>query len=320
MEFYTLKPEYELYHWGIKGMKWGVRRYQNKDGSLTDAGKKRLSERNIRTEDNLVEKTIPKGTKMYRVTTDKKLDNLSKSVYVSYLDADRNLYKEGSLVKKYRDRKQDSDVYEHEFELKNDIRIPSLKTVRDIEQKVVSNNKLRQEVAESYIKSFMTVHGDVSIKDLAEISKVADRLKKTSDTEQRRKLYNDLINKYGDDNADRYYYAAKSYNAGKEQVDANSSLVIEQSLGRAHGVKSSIIKELQKLGYNAMYDNASIGVDSDGGYTKTQEGIEPLIIFDSTSTLKETSVARIDRTQQKQAGKDYDAWRNDVEDTLRKFK
>lgn len=31
----------ELYHWGIKGMKWGVRRYQNKDGSLTNAGKKR---------------------------------------------------------------------------------------------------------------------------------------------------------------------------------------------------------------------------------------------------------------------------------------
>lgn len=28
-------------HHGIKGMKWGVRRYQNKDGSLTPAGKKR---------------------------------------------------------------------------------------------------------------------------------------------------------------------------------------------------------------------------------------------------------------------------------------
>lgn len=31
----------ELYHHGIKGMKWGVRRYQKEDGSLTSAGKKR---------------------------------------------------------------------------------------------------------------------------------------------------------------------------------------------------------------------------------------------------------------------------------------
>lgn len=29
---------YEIYHHGVKGQRWGVRRYQNKDGSLTEEG------------------------------------------------------------------------------------------------------------------------------------------------------------------------------------------------------------------------------------------------------------------------------------------
>ena len=34
----------ELYHHGIKGQKWGIRRFQRKDGSLTPAGEKRYSD------------------------------------------------------------------------------------------------------------------------------------------------------------------------------------------------------------------------------------------------------------------------------------
>ena len=50
-----------LYHHGIKGMQWGVRRYQNPDGSLTAAGKKRVSQRRS---DDIV---IKKGTQLNNV-------------------------------------------------------------------------------------------------------------------------------------------------------------------------------------------------------------------------------------------------------------
>ena len=40
----------ELQHHGIKGQKWGVRRFQNADGSLTTAGKQRASATKKRTD------------------------------------------------------------------------------------------------------------------------------------------------------------------------------------------------------------------------------------------------------------------------------
>lgn len=49
---------FELYHHGVKGQKWGVRRYQNKDGTLTEAGQKRydrdIRENNAKKKDNRI--------------------------------------------------------------------------------------------------------------------------------------------------------------------------------------------------------------------------------------------------------------------------
>ncbi len=49
----------ELYHHGIKGMHWGIRRYQNSDGTYTDAGKRRervADERRARQNDKIARK------------------------------------------------------------------------------------------------------------------------------------------------------------------------------------------------------------------------------------------------------------------------
>lgn len=56
----------DLYHHGIKGQKWGIRRFQNRDGSLTEAGKQRYSyspdeQRKINSLNNLSKTLITPG-------------------------------------------------------------------------------------------------------------------------------------------------------------------------------------------------------------------------------------------------------------------
>lgn len=317
---YETTYETELQHHGILGMKWGIRRFQNKDGSLTPQGKQHLKERQIRTEENLVEKTIPKGTIMYRTTPSEK-DDGGNIKYVTYLDADRNLYREGSVVKSYRkNSSDDSSVYEHEYQLQTDIRIPSLKTVREIEQRIAENSKAKQEIGESYIKAFMYAdRSDYAVKNMNAAFDVVKKLR-TDNREQNIKVYDELCKKYGDYDGDDIYQMAKKIANGHKFIASTDFLQIEQSLGLASNVKKQVINELSKQGYNAMYDNASIGVKSDGTYSKYQEGIEPLIIFDSKKTMKETNIQEVTKNEMQKSGDEYNKWKAERDNTLRKFK
>lgn len=70
--------EYELYHHGTKGMKWGIRRYQNKDGSLTPAGIKRYNREVQKLKDREASIKAKEKAKKYQDKLDKKKSELDE--------------------------------------------------------------------------------------------------------------------------------------------------------------------------------------------------------------------------------------------------
>lgn len=95
----------ELRHHGILGQKWGVRRYQNSDGSLTPAGKKRYSKNPIKRAKDFVEaekKLQKKRQAQYQAAT-------SKKTLAKMSDDDlRKKIARMELEKKYKDLEYDT--------------------------------------------------------------------------------------------------------------------------------------------------------------------------------------------------------------------
>lgn len=112
----------ELYHHGIKGMKWGVRRYQNPDGSLTSEGKRRRA---------LAIAASPGGYAIYRAGKAIKNRREQAKREASYTDQQkhdiaRNRMSDARTTYKYRKYLNDRELQDRVNRLNNEKKLKDL--------------------------------------------------------------------------------------------------------------------------------------------------------------------------------------------------
>ena len=103
--------ETELFHYGIKGQKWGVRRYQNPDGTLTARGKKRISKEYKKASIAGDEALKKKYSSLYVDAYNKTADRFNNGITDAYNRSQRKKYGEN-----YMDRDGYVDDYNKMFD------------------------------------------------------------------------------------------------------------------------------------------------------------------------------------------------------------
>lgn len=129
----------ELYHHGVKGQKWGVRRYQNADGSLTSAGQARY---------NKLEKKRVKLNNKYESYEKASIENDNKDIKRSMKSLNKK-YNKGKITKeKYETKKQS-------ISLVNNLATDAAKKTTKERKKIVNNyyNNLKKSINDPSIKN-----------------------------------------------------------------------------------------------------------------------------------------------------------------------
>lgn len=165
---YIITPDGELYHYGVKGMKWGIRRFQDKNGRLTDAGKIRYAvetDKKIKTNPD-GSKTVPAGFQFNRVGKASLDVNQSGALYVSYgkEDAARYIKNLGpTLIGKLMGTA--GEAVQH-ISVKKDLRMPSDTDVAIETANLLRSNKgLLDKFNKSIYSAAVTNSWDTNVTD-----------------------------------------------------------------------------------------------------------------------------------------------------------
>lgn len=121
----------ELYHHGILGQRWGIRRFQNPDGSLKPAGEKRYSSPSDA-------RIIAKDTKIHRISNNKEDATYDRKKYVSLTDEDNQKWLD-YFKKGYGDR--DVQLYDVMYRPTKDLKIAKSEKLGELFVDAMMNDK-----------------------------------------------------------------------------------------------------------------------------------------------------------------------------------